>query len=160
MRKRTLAREYVLKILYQFEMSQAPLEEVLTQFWSWNQAHPEVREFTERIVRGTSEHLTEIDQKIVQYTENWQLHRMAVLDRNILRYSVYELLFVDEIPPKVTINEAVDIAKKYSQDDAGKFVNGILDKINHSESIELKKSGGKSEAGHSIKPPLENDEND
>ena len=92
-----------------------------------------MQEFTEQLVRGTHEHLKEIDQKIIQYTENWQLNRMAVVDRNILRFAVYELLFLDEIPPKVTINEAVNVAKKYSQDEAGKFVNGILDKINHTE---------------------------
>ena len=81
-----------------------------------------------------SEHLDEIDEKIAKYTENWQLSRMAVVDRNILRFSVYELLFMDDIPPKVTINEAVNVAKKYSQDEAGKFVNGVLDKIHHTES--------------------------
>ena len=133
MRKRTLAREYVLKILYQLEMSQGSVDDALSQFWVWNQVHKEVREFAEQIVRGTFHHLSEIDQKITQYAENWELCRMAVLDRSILRFAVYELLFMDEVPPKVTINEAVNVAKKYSQEDAGKFVNGILDKICHSE---------------------------
>lgn len=93
----------------------------------------DVREFTERIARGTIEHLPQIDQKITSYTENWQLNRMAVVDRNILRFAAYELLYMDDIPPKVTINEAVNVAKKYSQDEAGKFVNGVLDKIHHTE---------------------------
>ncbi len=133
MRKRTQARECALKILYQMDMVEQPLDEVVTSFWEFNPAPDDVREFTEQLVNGTFEHLKNIDQKIVQYTENWQLNRMAVVDRNILRFSVYELLYLDEIPPKVTINEAVNIAKKYSQDEAGKFVNGILDKINHTE---------------------------
>ncbi|MBI1978235.1 MAG: transcription antitermination factor NusB [Candidatus Omnitrophica bacterium] len=133
MRKRTQARECALKILYQVDMIEQPLAQALTAFWDFQPAPEEIREFAERLVRGTLEHLSEIDQKIEKYTENWELKRMAVVDRNILRFSVYELLFMDEIPPKVTINEAVNIAKKYSQDEAGKFVNGILDKINHTE---------------------------
>lgn len=133
MRKRTQARECALKILYQMDMVEGSLDQVFSFFWEAHPSPDDVREFAERLVRGTREHLSEIDQKIVQYTENWQLSRMAVVDRNILRFAVYELLFMDEIPPKVTINEAVNIAKKYSQDEAGKFVNGILDKINHTE---------------------------
>ncbi len=133
MRKRTQARECALKILYQLDMVEQPLEEIIPSFWEFNPVPDEVREFTEKLVLGTFEHLKDIDQKIVQYTENWQLNRMAVVDRNILRFAVYELIYLNEIPPKVTINEAVNIAKKYSQDEAGKFVNGILDKINHTE---------------------------
>ena len=133
MRKRTQARECALKILYQLDMVQQPLEEIVPSFWEFNPVPDDVREFAEKLVFGTFEHLKDIDQKIVQYTENWQLHRMAVVDRNILRFAVYELIYLNEIPPKVTINEAVNIAKKYSQDEAGKFVNGILDKINHTE---------------------------
>lgn len=133
MRKRTQARECALKILYQIDMAEQPLDQILSSFWEFQPVPEEVSEFAEQLVRGTREHLSEIDQKITQYTENWQLNRMAVVDRNILRFSVYELLYLDEIPPKVTINEAINIAKKYSQEEAGKFVNGILDKINHTE---------------------------
>jgi transcription antitermination factor NusB len=133
MRKRTQARECALQILYQADITGNSMDEILSSFWETHPVPDDVREFAERIVRGTKEHLSAIDQKIVQYTENWQLSRMAVVDRTILRFAAYELLFVDEIPPKVTINEAVNIAKKYSQEDAGKFVNGILDKINHME---------------------------
>ena len=133
MRKRTQARECALKILYQLDMVEGSLDQVFPSFWEAHPAPDDVREFAERVVCGTRERLTEIDQKIVQYTENWQLNRMAVVDRNILRFACYELLFLDEVPPKVTINEAVNIAKKFSQDEAGKFVNGILDKINHTE---------------------------
>ena len=133
MRKRTQARECALKILYQKDMVEQPLEEIVPTFWEFNPVPDDIREFAEKLVFGTFEHLKDIDQKIVQYTENWQLNRMAVVDRNILRFAVYELIYLNEIPPKVTINEAVNIAKKYSQDEAGKFVNGILDKINHTE---------------------------
>ncbi len=133
MRKRTQARECALKILYQMDMGGQPLDEILPSFWEFNPVPDDVREFAEKLVLGTFEHIRDIDPKIAQYTENWQLSRMAVVDRNILRFAVFELIYLNEIPPKVTINEAVNIAKKYSQDEAGKFVNGILDKINHTE---------------------------
>ena len=134
MRKRTLGRECALQILYQHEMNPEPLEDVMASFWEQNEAMSgEVRTFAESLVYGTREHLAEIDQVIRRATENWELSRMAVIDRNILRFATYELLFVKEIPPKVSINEAVNIAKKFSQEESGKFVNGILDKICHSE---------------------------
>ena len=150
MRKRTQARECALKILYQLDMVEQELDQLLPSFWEFNPSPEDVQQFAEKLVYGTYEHLKEIDQKIIQYTENWQLNRMAFVDRNILRFAVYELLYVDEIPPKVTINEAVNIAKKYSQNEAGKFVNGILDKINHTE---VKKPDGESK----IKPQADNE---
>ena len=110
MRKRTLARECTLKILYQADVTRDALDEILPAFWAMHPAPDDVREFAERLVKGCRDHLSDIDQKIGQYTENWALKRMAVVDRNILRFSVYELLYMDEIPPKVTINEAVNIA--------------------------------------------------
>ena len=115
-------------------MTQTPVREILNTFWEAYSYPEDIRLFAERIVLGTEEHLKTIDQKITQYAENWDLKRMAVVDRNILRFSVYELLYMDDIPPKVAINEAVNLAKKYSELEAGKFVNGILDKINHSEA--------------------------
>ena len=130
MRKRTFARECALQILYQHEMNPEPLEEVMGLFWDQNQNTPEeTRVFAESLVKGTEEHLSEIDEVIRRATENWELSRMAVIDRNILRFATYELLFVKEIPPKVTINEAVNIAKKFSQEESGKFVNGVLDHV-------------------------------
>ena len=134
MRKRTQARECVLKILYQIDVSGCPLDDALASVWDLCSVTEEVKAFAERVACGTYEHLEEIDRKIASYSENWQVSRMAVVDRNILRFSVYELLFMDDIPPKVTINEAVNIAKKYSQEEAGKFVNGVLDKIHHTEA--------------------------
>ncbi len=149
MRKRTQARECALKILYQMDMVEPqPLDQILPLFWEFQPVSPDIQEFAECLVRGTLEHIEEIDKKIVQYTENWQLNRMAVVDRNILRFAVFELLFMSDIPPKVTINEAVNIAKKYSQDEAGKFVNGILDKINHTEVHKSDKAGSQNEEPH------------
>ena len=136
MRKRTLAREYTLKILYQAEMTRRDIPAAFTQFWK-EQDPPEenVLEFTQRLIDGVAAHVETIDAKISQHAANWQLKRMAVIDRNILRLGVYELLHTDDIPPKVTINEAVELAKKYGDLESGKFVNGILDKIHKTEAV-------------------------
>ena len=89
----------------------------------------EARRFAGELVRGVIEHRDEIDARIVAVTEHWDLARMAVVDRNVLRLGTYELLFREDIPPKVSINEAVELAKRYSTAESGTFVNGILDRI-------------------------------
>lgn len=132
-RKRTQAREFAVQILYQLELNPETVEETLAGFWRENASDAEIREFTERLVRGTHEKISQLDQVLDRYTDNWTLKRLATVDRNILRLGAYEILFMEDIPPKVSINEAVNIAKKYSQIDSGKFVNGVLDKINHTE---------------------------
>ncbi len=134
MRKRTKAREIAMAVLYQMDISKSPLDEVLTGYWEEHDvSDPDIRQFTERILRGTVQEITAIDALLTKYADNWHLDRMAAIDRNILRFSVYELLYMPDIPPKVTINESVNIAKKYSLAESGKFVNGVLDKINHTE---------------------------
>jgi N utilization substance protein B len=128
--KRRRAREYALQILYQQDITGEPVtEEVLRQFW---QAHPEpkdLRDFTEDLVRGTNEHIQEIDSLIAEAAQHWRLERMSTIDRNILRFATYELLCRDDIPAAVTINEAVEVTKKYSDKDSPSFVNGVLDRI-------------------------------
>ncbi|HNV86010.1 MAG TPA: transcription antitermination factor NusB [Candidatus Omnitrophota bacterium] len=134
MRKRTLARELALKILYQVDLTGQPAEEIEGIFWEENSHDQEVKEFAEKLVAGALGNLEAIDRILTKHAENWELKRMAYIDRNILRQATYELLYLaEEIPPKVVINEAVNVAKKYSQIESGKFVNGILDKINHTE---------------------------
>ena len=133
MRKRTKAREFALQVLYQIDITHDSYNVSLNNFW---QAHSEenieeeIKKFTDELVKGVTENLEVIDVKIAQYATNWQLKRMAVVDRNILRMGCFELMFRDDIPFKVSINEAVELAKKYSSLEASKFVNGILDKIN------------------------------
>ena len=134
MRKRTQARECALQILYHRDINPEPIESLLQSFWESAPVIPEIQEYAERLVQGTLLHLEEIDEVLAKYAQHWELHRMAVVDRNIMRFATYELLYLEEIPSKVVINEAVNIAKKFSQEDSGKFVNGILDKINHSEA--------------------------
>ncbi|HUI07952.1 MAG TPA: transcription antitermination factor NusB [Verrucomicrobiae bacterium] len=128
--KRRLARELAVQFLYQFEVSGGAIEEALALFW---QTQPEVgdpgRRFAEELVRGVVENRAAIDEKIAKYTEHWDLPRIAAVDRNILRLAIYEMLYRDDIPPVVSINEAVDIAKKFSTRESGAFVNGILDRL-------------------------------
>jgi N utilization substance protein B len=137
MRKRTLAREYALQILYQIDITQDHYDVSLNNFWqvrSEENIEEEIKNFTGELVRGTIDNLQTIDAKIAQYATNWQLKRMAVVDRNILRMGCFELLFRDDIPPKVSINEAIELAKRYSGAEASKFVNGILDKVKSAKS--------------------------
>ena len=126
MRKRTRGREFALQVLYQIDITGDNYNIGLDSFL----IDETIKSFTAELVKGVADNLRVIDKKISQYATNWQLGRMAVVDRNILRLGCFELLFRDDIPPKVSINEAVDLAKKYSGPEAGKFVNAILDKIN------------------------------
>ena len=132
MRKRTLARDWSLKVLYQSDMlgKIRPVQIVLEQFLTEEEnKDPEVQEFCKSIVNGVHAHLEEIDGLISKYATNWQIKRMAVIDKNILRLGVFELKYLDDVPPKVSINEAVELAKKFGDLESSKFVNGILDKI-------------------------------
>lgn len=132
MRKRTQAREFAMQILYSMDITHDDCEACLDNFWqgrSEEQTEAKIKEFTSNIVKGVATNLKTLDEKITQYATNWQLSRMAVVDRNILRMGAFELIFCTDIPPKVSINEAVDLAKRYSGLEAGKFVNAILDKI-------------------------------
>jgi len=132
MRKRTKAREYVLQMLYQVDITQGNWQEVLENFCASNDRQDlsgELKDFSAQLLAGVVDHLQEIDKKISKYAANWQLERMAFVDRNIMRLGCFELLFRADIPPKVAINEAVELAKKYSGLESGKFVNAILDQI-------------------------------
>jgi len=134
MRKRTQAREYALQILYQIDVRKDPEDRILVDFWKNIEAEPEVSDFAAKLVIGAIRNKKKIDEVISKYASNWKMSRMAVIDRNVLRIATYELLFCDDIPPKVSINEAVDLAKKFGDTESGKFVNGILDKINKEEA--------------------------
>ena len=136
MRKRTESRECALKILYQADITRRSIEVTFKNFWQdFPQEDPTVQDFTRRLALGVEQKFKEIGDKISQYATNWQLKRMAVIDRNVLRIGVFELLFAPDIPPKVSINEAVELAKKYGDIESSKFVNGILDKIHKTEVI-------------------------
>ena len=154
MGKRREARERAVQFLYQYDQNLPDdLDEALNQFWDsqrksalaeekadakWGEPvelspatteEAALRLFSDPLIRGALEHRDELDERIKRHALNWDLHRIAVVDRNILRLAIYEMLHREDIPPIVSINEAVDIAKKFSTPDSGKFVNGILDKI-------------------------------
>jgi N utilization substance protein B len=129
MGKRRRAREAALSILYQLEFHSGNLEEVFRGFCADHPLPPEVQTFAEELVTGTVAHREEIDTLIAHHTEHWHFSRIALVDRNILRVATYEFLYHKEIPEKVILNEAIEIAKQYGSEDSGRFVNGILDKI-------------------------------
>lgn len=135
MRKRTCSREFALQVLYQVDMTGAEPAEALQNFWEGQRlpADEEVKEYTQQLVLGVLGHLDAIDRLIERFAENWVIQRMAYVDRNILRLSTFEMRYREDIPVKVAINEAVELAKRYGEPDSSKFVNGILDHIAKTE---------------------------
>lgn len=101
----------------------------LKDFWAQHPAEPDVRAFAERLAEGVMTHHVELDTLIAAQAKNWKISRMPIVDRNILRAAVYELLFLSDVPAKVTVNEAIELAKRFADDETKKFVNGILDGI-------------------------------
>ena len=155
MGKRREARERAVQFLFQHDLNTPDnLEVELATFWNSQRAaaiedeksgpakwgekselppptveEAETRLFAEPLIKGVIEHRDVIDEHIKKHCRNWDFHRIAAVDRNVMRLAIYEMLHREDIPPVVSINEAVDIAKKFSTQDSGKFVNGILDKI-------------------------------
>jgi N utilization substance protein B len=130
MGKRRKAREVALQFLYQLDLYGAddpvPHE---TEFWQRHPVDPDTRAHAESLVRGSKQQQARIDQLLTQFVEHWDLDRMAVVDRNILRIAVYELLWQPGVPPKAAINEAIEIAKKFGTTESSRFINGVLDRI-------------------------------
>jgi len=123
-------REAAIQFLYQVDAHRpANIDEALASFWKQNEEPQNVREFADKLLRGALEKMPEVDAKIRTLADNWDFERLAVVDRNILRLAIYEMLFCPEIPPVVSINEAIEIAKKFSTAESGKFVNGLLDRV-------------------------------
>jgi N utilization substance protein B len=134
--KRRRSREYALQILFQLDLNNVEIsDKVFNEFWEGNDEEDDVKEFTASIVKATRENLTSIDETIKNAAEHWVIGRMAVIDRNILRAATCELLFRSDIPSSVVIDEALEIAKKYSTEESAPFINGILDKIAHTASL-------------------------
>ena len=141
------AREWALQFLFQSEFNRdESIDEGFKLFWEHqneetaappagqppgkdDRQRAKARMFAEELARGVIEHHKEIDPLIAKYAENWEIDRMGTVDRNAMRIAVFEMLYRDDIPPVVSINEAVELAKAYSSSESGKFVNGILDRI-------------------------------
>ena len=128
MGSRHQARERALQILFQYDIHGRP-GLWLDVFWEKYEATDEVKAFAERLVAGVLEKKKDLDALIGKYATNWKISRMPIVDRNILRAGVYELMWMDDVPAKVTVNEAIELAKSFGDDDASKFVNGILDQV-------------------------------
>ena len=129
MRRRTKAREVAVQFLYQLDLRGEEALQSLDSFLEQECKEPDMREFALRLIHGTRERAAEIDTRLRAVTRNWDLRRMATLDRNVLRMAIFELLHCPDIPPKVAINEAIEIGKKFSTANSGAFINGILDRV-------------------------------
>jgi N utilization substance protein B len=129
MGRRRQGRELALQILFQVEITCDPPAEVLQRFWESRSVPEEMREFAQELVLGTVENRERIDGEIAAVAEHWRLERMAVVDRNVLRMAIFELIGEPETPPAVVIDEAIEIARKYGSEDSAPFINGILDSI-------------------------------
>jgi transcription antitermination protein NusB len=126
---RRKARELALQMLFQFDMAGNPPETIVATFEDLQKSKPNTREFAVKIFNGTVNHLTEIDDMIQQQADNWRLSRMAIVDRNIIRMSIYEFMHETDTPKLVIIDEAIEIAKKFGTQKSSQFINGILDGI-------------------------------
>ncbi|MBP1906629.1 N utilization substance protein B [Paenibacillus turicensis] len=137
--KRRLAREIAIQSLYQMEMNEVEAEEavvmLLTEASEENESQVELsdvsktKEFVLELVNGVANNKLAIDELLVDYLQNWNLDRLSKVDRQILRLAVYEMVFRDDVPGKVAVNEAVDLAKHFGMPESGKFVNGVLGKL-------------------------------
>ena len=135
MGRRRQSRETALQLLYALEVTRVNVREVLRAGWADKMLSPEIRDFTTALVTGVIEHRDEIDAFIQECSTNWSLERIGLVERNILRFAIYELCFLPDIPPNVTINEAVEVAKKYGTEEAPAFINGILDRVKHAVGL-------------------------
>lgn len=122
------ARAWAVQFLFQRDFNCGDLEHDLDVFWAEKGIQGKERQFSEDLIRGVLEHLGELDKLLKQYAEHWDIHRMGAVDRNVMRVALFEMLHRPDIPPVVSINEAVDIAKEFSSHESGRFVNGILDR--------------------------------
>jgi N utilization substance protein B len=129
MRQRRKAREIALQVLYELDVLKIDVREAVELFWSNFAVPEEVREFSCLLIEGTWLNVDRIDNLISSCSENWSIARMSRVDKSILRMAVYELLYCHDIPPKVTLNEAIDLGKVYGSENSGSFINGILDAL-------------------------------
>lgn len=123
--KRRTAREYALKILFSMDINFKEPEEAIQDFLQTKESDP----FLNNLVKGVYSHQEQIDHVISSHLENWTIDRIATVEKTILRIAVYEIEYEDDIPKEVSINEAIEIAKKYSDEKSGKFINGVLSKL-------------------------------
>jgi N utilization substance protein B len=129
MGKRTKARECALQILYQWDITRAPMDRGVGRFWQVRSGTEEMKAMAERLARGAQGEVERLDAAIAKASSHWRLDRIAPIDRDILRLGAYELMQEPDTPASVIIDEAVELAKRFSEADAPAFVNGVLDAI-------------------------------
>jgi len=130
MNARRKAREIALAFLYQWDLRGDEVLPELDDLLIKDRREPDVADYVKTLVNGTIEHRADIDKRISEAAEHWRIERMAVVDRNVLRMATYEMAYrKDDVPPKVAINEAIELAKRFSTDQSGAFVNGVLDRV-------------------------------
>jgi N utilization substance protein B len=136
-----------VQVLFQLDFNSDKVDDVLSQFFDDRKAGPKIRAFTEELVRGVLEHRATIDACLQRCAHNWDLKRMGAVDRNVMRVALYEMQHRTDIPPVVSINEAVETAKELSSEESGKFVNGILDKARQELSRPARTATNAAESG-------------
>jgi transcription antitermination protein NusB len=134
--KRRQSRELTLKFLYLYDLNKGDLDEQKRMFWDWV-GKDQAKDFTFQLIDSTLNNLDKVDEVINKFSDNWDIERMGTIDRNILRLASCELMFHKNVPGKVAIDEAVEIAKKYGGKQSSDFVNGILDRVNSHISSSL-----------------------
>lgn len=122
------ARQWAVQFLFQRDFNTGDIESALTEFWQDRKSGEKARLFAEELIKGVESKKEEVDRLIRKYAEHWDVKRMGAVDRNVMRVALYEMIYRPDIPPVVSINEAVEIAKDLSGAESGKFVNGILDR--------------------------------
>ncbi|MEP6937081.1 MAG: transcription antitermination factor NusB [Chthoniobacterales bacterium] len=140
MGKRRVARQAAVQYHFWRDLHGGDAPERMDEFWEFCPATPRVREFAQPLIDGMATHLPEIDERIRRYSANFDFKRISPVDRNVLRLAIYEMLHRDDIPPVVSINEAIELAKMYGGPDSGRFVNGILDRVKDDLSRPLRKA--------------------
>lgn len=129
---RRMSREIALQVLYALEYQEYDVNEAITHFWRKDELDEKTQQFARQLILGTREHVEFLDNCINESSEHWRLDRMALIDRNIMRLAVYEFHFTPETPRRVVINEAIEIAKRFSSGESTQFINGVLDNIRKS----------------------------
>lgn len=129
MSKRREGREAAIQYLHQLDIHGDRATVLPDDFWGLREANDKVRAFAQSLIDGVNLHLSEIDDRLIRFLQNFKLERLNVVDRNILRLAIYEMFYCLETPPIVAINEAIEAAKKFGEKDSGGFVNGVLDKV-------------------------------
>lgn len=129
MGKRRKSRESTLQILFQLEFDDSDPDDVINQFWKGKKASREIKDYSSYLIRGIISHQDSVDRIIQSVSDHWRLSRMPIVDRNILRMAAFELFYEEGLAPAIVINEAIEVAKKFSSDQAAQFINGILDAL-------------------------------